>query len=91
MLILQPEKLEDAQFIKFCDFIKTTVGESSTEVLYAWYFNVFALAEPIEPIEPIESEAPEAPKETEAPEAPEAPKETKPVKPTNKKNEGENK
>lgn len=38
---MNEENLNDDGFVKFCDLIKQTLGESSTEVLYAWYFNTF--------------------------------------------------
>jgi hypothetical protein len=42
---MSEENLQDDGFIKFCDLVKTTLGESSTEVLYAWYYDTFNLKE----------------------------------------------
>jgi len=38
---MDESKLKDAGFIAFCELVTTTLGTSSTEVLYAWYFNTF--------------------------------------------------
>ena len=43
---MDAENLNDPSFIKFCNLVKDTTGESSTEVLYAWYFNTFDLQAP---------------------------------------------
>ena len=40
---METEKLQDKGFVKFCDVVKFNLGEASTEVLYAWYFNTFDL------------------------------------------------
>lgn len=42
---METEKLNDNGFIKFCDLVKSSLGESSTEVLYAWYFDTFNIKE----------------------------------------------
>jgi hypothetical protein len=39
-------KLQDAGFIAFCELVNTTLGASSIEVLYAWYFNTFNSTKP---------------------------------------------
>jgi len=40
---MDAEKLKDKGFIKFCELVKLTLGESSTEVLYSWYYDTFDL------------------------------------------------
>jgi hypothetical protein len=38
---MSADNLQNEDFIKFCERINATVGFSSIEVLYAWYFNTF--------------------------------------------------
>lgn len=38
---MEEKKLKDTNFLKFCTLIKETLGESSIEVLYSWYYNTF--------------------------------------------------
>lgn len=38
---MEDEKLNDAGFLSFCELVKQELGEASTEVLYAWYYNTF--------------------------------------------------
>ena len=39
--MIEPEKLTAPEFTKFCELVKNNLGEASTEVLYAWYYNTF--------------------------------------------------
>lgn len=39
------EQIQEPDFVKFCELVKKQLGEASTEVLHAWYFDTFNLKE----------------------------------------------
>ena len=43
---MDESKIKDPGFIAFCELVNATLGASSTEVLYAWYFNTFNSTKP---------------------------------------------
>jgi hypothetical protein len=40
---MDAEKLQKESFTKFCELVNDTVGFSTIEVLYAWFYNTFQI------------------------------------------------